>query len=168
MLAEHVVGAVLVRKIRRRLCEYVIVLALQGFFVGVFTPVVELALALPIGVLSLGLGITLAWLREQRRLLVDSYQRLAIDSTEIFLLLALLGISGLVAYGLRLPLIAYQAHLSYALFGYILGSLAGEVGWRWLVFAQLSGELQYRYVRNLAPSLIFSYSWHHLKRLWQR
>lgn len=168
MLSEHVLQAVLEHKVRRRLWEYVVLLAVQGFFVGAFTPVVTVEVALPIGILTAGAGMALAWIREQRRLLGNPYQRLWLDASEIFLLLLVLGISALVASGFGLSLVVYQGHLSYVLFGYVLGSLLGEVGWRRRVFRQLPAEERYRYVQNLAPSLVFPYSVGHLRRLWRR
>ncbi len=168
MLSDDVLQAVLQHKVRRRFWEYVVLLTLQGFFVGAFTPVVSVALALPIGISTAGAAIALAWVREQRRLLRDPYQRLSLDTSEVFVLLALLGISALVAYALRIPLVAYQAHLSYVLFGYVLGSLLGEMGWRYKVLRQLPPQDRYRYVQNLAPSLLLPYSWAHLQRLWRR
>lgn len=168
MLSEHVLQAVLEHKVRRRLWEYVVLLALQGFFVGAFTPVITVGVALPIGILATGAGIALARIREQRRLLGNPYQRLSLDASEIFLLLVLLGISALIAAGVGVSLVLYQAHLSYALFGYVLGSLLGEVLWRRRVFQRLSVEERYRYVQNLAPSLVFPYSIGHLRHLWRR
>jgi len=168
MLSERIVMAVLERKSCRRTGEYVVLLAIQGFFVGAFTPVVEWRLAVPLAALALGSGVTLAWLREQRRLLMNSYQRLALEASEIFLLLGILGLSALVAHWLRLSLVLYQAHLSYVLFGYLLGSLMGERGWRRYVLRRLPWEERYRYVKNLSPSLIFPYSWHHFRQLWSR
>ncbi len=168
MVSEHVLLAVLGRKIRRRLGEYVILGIVQGFFVAAFTPVVEFAFALLLGILMLGMGMSLAWLRERRRTLTNPYYRLAIEASESFVLLALLGTSALIAYGLRLPLVTYQAHLSYALFGYLVGSVVGELGWRFLIFGRLSGEERYRYVQNLSPSVLLPYSWSHLRWLWRR
>lgn len=165
MVSEYVILAVLERKSRRRLGEYIVLGVVQGFFVAVFTPVVEFALALLLGVLMLGVGVSLAWLREQRRTLINPYQRLAVEASESFLLLALLGASAFIAYSLRMPLVTYQAHLSYALFGYLMGSVVGEVGWRVYIFERLSGEEQYRYVQNLSPSVLLPYSWRHLKWL---
>ncbi len=168
MLSEQVVAAVLEHKARRRLWQYLVVLALQGFFVGAFLPVVSPPLALSVAVVGTGLGGTLAWLREQRRLLENSYQRVALEAAEAFVLLGLLAVSAVVASWLGVPLLQYQAHLSYALFGYFVGSLAGELGWRRRVFGQLPVREQVRYVQNLAPSLLLPYSWRHVRRLWSR
>ncbi len=168
MVPDQVVTSVLERKTRQRLREYGVLVLMLGFFVSVFTPVVELGLALPIGLLALAMGMSLAWLREYRRLLANSYYRLAVEASESFLLLVLLGGSAFLAHGLRLSLVLYQAHLSYALFGYLVGSLAGEVGWRRLVFGRLLAEQQYRYVQNLSPSVLLPYSWRHFRLLWRR
>lgn len=167
MLSQQVIAAVLEHKVRQRTGKYVAVLVLQGTVVGLFASSVELALAIPIGLLGLGCGVTLAWLREQRRLLRNSYYRLAMEGWEMCLLLGALGLSGLVAHWLQLSLVLYQAHLSYVLFGYVLGSWLGEQSWRYKVFGHLPIEQQYRYVQNLSPSLLFPYTWQHLRRLWQ-
>ncbi len=161
-------AAVLARKVRRRHLEYLLLAAIQGFFTGALTPAVQLPIALLLAATALTMGAMLAWNREVRRLVANPYQRLAADALEIALLLGTLALSAVAAMLLRLPLLSYHGHLSYALLGYIVGSSVGESLWRWRVYRQLSPEQQLRYVRNLGHSLLLPYPWRQLRQSWKR
>ncbi|MDT7924222.1 MAG: hypothetical protein RRA60_05515 [Chlorobiota bacterium] len=161
-------AAVLARKVRRRHLEYLLLAAIQGFFTGALTPVVQLPIALLLAAMAFTMAAMLAWNREVRRLVANPYQRLAVDALELALLLGALALSAVGAMLLRLPLLPYHGYLSYALLGYIVGSSVGESLWRWRVYRGLSLEQQLRYVQNLAHSLLLPYSWRQLRQSWRR
>jgi hypothetical protein len=155
----------LAQKLRRRMAEYVGIIAFQSFFAFSFAQLADAFLLLIFGVSAFGLAWTLAIQREKRRTLApENKKRIIADAAESFILMFVLAMSAIIAIQLRLSLVNYESYVCIALLAYFIGSLAGEVRWTKTGLPLLKPEQRKNYAVNLNGSIIFPFNFGIIRR----